>query len=81
MVILKIMENNLLRPFDILSKAKGKTVVVELKNKTTYKGELKAFDTHLNLVILGASEISGASDEKDLDMVIRGDAIVTIKHI
>ena len=75
------MEHNL-RPFDILLKAKEKVVVVELKNEAVIEGKLEAFDTHLNLVLSNAKEISKTpQSEETCDMVIRGDAIVTIKNI
>ncbi len=70
-----------MRPLDVLSRAKGKEITVALKNGETYSGKLKAFDIHLNLVIFEAELLSKEGNEKIGDMVIRGDAIVTIKNI
>ena len=40
------------RPLDVLNRTKGKEVIVSLKNGEVYNGKLKAFDIHLNLVLL-----------------------------
>jgi small nuclear ribonucleoprotein len=64
------------RPFDMLNNSKGKEVVVELKNSKVFTGKLVAFDIHLNLSLTEAGE----RESKDsCDMIIRGDAIVSIK--
>ncbi len=64
------------RPFDALNNSKGKEVVVELKNSKVFTGKLVAFDIHLNLSLTEANE-EGSKDSGD--MIIRGDAIVSIK--
>ena len=70
------------RPLDVLNRSKGKEVVVELKNERTYKGKLKAFDVHLNLVLFEASEVTDNKNEESIgDLIIRGDTIITIKNI
>ncbi len=71
------------KPFDVLNRSKGKEVEVLLKNSQVYKGKLKAFDIHLNIVLFEAKEIidSKSSSDEIGDMIIRGDAIVTIKNI
>lgn len=69
------------RPFDVLNRTKGNEIIVSLKNNEVYKGKLKAFDPHLNLVLFEAELISKESSESVGDMLIRGDAIVTVKHI
>lgn len=69
------------RPFDVLNRTKGKEVEVRLKNNEIYKGKLKAFDPHLNLVLFEAELITGDNVESVGDMLIRGDAIVTVKNI
>lgn len=69
------------RPLDVLNRSKGKEITIELKNSQVFKGKLKAFDIHLNLVLFDSLEIKDGKDEQIGDMVIRGDAIVTIKNI
>ena len=40
------------RPLDALNRARDKRVVVELKNNKQFTGKLKAFDIHVNVVLL-----------------------------
>ena len=69
------------RTFDVLNRSKGKEITVELKDNRVFKGKLKAFDGHLNLVLFESfEEIEGEKKETG-DMIIRGDAIITIKNI
>lgn len=70
-----------LRPFDILSRAKGKEVEISLKNNIIYKGKLKAFDIHLNVVLFETEEIKDKNSVLIGDLIIRGDMIITIKNI
>ncbi len=65
------------RPFDALNENRGKNISVELKNGKLFAGVLEAFDIHLNLTLSSAKEDN--SKENGCDMIIRGDAIVTIK--
>jgi len=44
------------RPLDALNKARGKRVIVELKNNRQYIGKLSAFDIHVNVVLEDAEE-------------------------
>ena len=69
------------KPFSSLHNAKGKEVVVELKNNLIYKGILEAFDIHLNLVLKSPQETREGSSQNCSDLLIRGDMIVTIKNI
>jgi small nuclear ribonucleoprotein len=76
------METKTVKPFDVLNRTKGKEIIVELKSGEIYKGKLKAFDIHLNLVLFEAVEITeGVEKTEETDMLIRGDALVTIKNI
>lgn len=70
-----------IRPLDILNRTKGNEVIVELKNKEIYKGKVKTFDIHLNLVLFETVQIKENGETPCGDMLIRGDAIVTIKNI
>ena len=69
------------RPLDVLNRTKGKEITVLLKNNQVFKGKLKAFDIHLNLVLFETKEIVENNEQEIGDMLIRGDAIVTIKDI
>ncbi len=69
------------RPLDVLNRTKGNEITILLKNSQVFKGKLKAFDIHLNLVLFEAAEIVDGKDEPCGDMIIRGDTIVTIKNI
>jgi len=70
------------RPLDVLNRTKGKEVIVNLKNSETYKGKLKAFDIHLNLVLFETVQITSEGKEENVgDLLIRGDTIITIKNI
>ena len=45
-----------LRPFDTLNEAKGKGVIVDLKNGKQLTGNLKSFDQHVNMVLTNCEE-------------------------
>lgn len=79
-LFLGIMET--VRPLDVLNRTKGKEVIVNLKNQEQYKGKLKAFDIHLNLVLFETKSINQDGSEEEIgDILIRGDTIITVKHI
>ena len=65
------------RPIDALDRAKGKKVIVKLKNGEELTGVLKALDLHLNLW-LDEAEVSknGENKIKLGTVLIRGDTIV-----
>lgn len=67
------------RPFDLLKDNNGKEVEVTLKNQEVYVGILDSYDIHLNLVLKETKNISSDKNESVGDILIRGDAIVTIK--
>lgn len=67
------------RPLDGLNSAKGKRVVINMKNKTQIIGKLMAFDIHPNLVLDDAEEHEGGEMKRKLGRVfVRGDMIVTV---
>lgn len=67
------------RPLDALNAAKGKKVIVELKNKSTYVGTLMAFDIHINLVLDDAEErFDGEVKRKLGRLLIRGDSVIIV---
>jgi small nuclear ribonucleoprotein len=72
------MEENL-RPLDTLNRARGKNVLVELKNGFRYVGILRAFDIHINTVLEDAQESKDGEARRKLGTVfIRGDTITII---
>lgn len=67
------------RPLDALNMARGKRVIVELKNGRTYVGVLRAFDIHINTVLEEAEEYVDGHMKRKLGMVfLRGDTITVI---
>ena len=67
------------RPFDVLKEQRGATVTVSLKNGETYQGTLHSFDIHLNLVLDEATVSVDGNEEHVGTVLVRGDAIVTVK--
>jgi len=64
------------RPLDALDRAKGKKVLIKLKNGEEITGILKALDLHLNLW-LDEAEIQKSENKVRLGTVlVRGDTIV-----
>ncbi|MBS3118038.1 small nuclear ribonucleoprotein [Candidatus Woesearchaeota archaeon] len=67
------------RPLDALNQARGKRVIVDLKNQKQITGTLKAFDIHINTVLTDAEEhVDGSLKRKVGTVFIRGDTIVLI---
>lgn len=67
------------RPLDALNKARGKRVIVELKNGRQYVGTLVSFDIHINTVLETAEERIESEVKRQLGTVfIRGDTITII---
>jgi len=64
------------RPLDVLDKAKGKRVIVKLKNGSELTGVLQAFDLHLNMWL---DETEERKDDKTVKLgstLVRGDTII-----
>jgi len=67
------------RPLDTLNKARDKRVIVELKNKVRFVGKLKAFDIHINVVLVDAEEFVDGEKKRRLgEIFLRGDTIIMI---
>ncbi len=68
------------KPMDLLTKALGSLVLVELKGKRKIRGRLMGFDQHLNLVLVEAEEFDEESNESvQLNTVIvRGDNVILV---
>lgn len=66
------------RPIDALDRAKGKKLMIKLKNGEEVTGILKALDLHLNLWI-DEAEVTSNNGENKLKLgtlLVRGDTIV-----
>ncbi|MBU2497072.1 MAG: small nuclear ribonucleoprotein [Nanoarchaeota archaeon] len=67
------------RPLDLLNQAKGKEVLVQLKNEKQFVGKLLAFDIHINIVLEGTKEVVNSEVRKNLGLTfVRGDTIIFI---
>jgi len=73
------MVNGIDRPLDVLNNAKGKEVLVQLKNNRQMVGTLLAFDIHINVVIDNAKEIVEGDSKRSVGLTfLRGDTIIFI---
>lgn len=69
------------RPLDALNAARNKRVIIELKNQKQIIGTLKAFDIHINVVVMDAEEyVEGQLKRKLGNVFVRGDMIVLISQ-
>ncbi len=66
------------RPIDVLNNAKGKRVLVKLKNKTEISGILQAMDLHLNMWLDDAEQITDTEKIKLGTVLVRGDNILFV---
>lgn len=67
------------RPFDMLGESLNKNVLVELKGNMQFRGTLKAFDVHMNIVLEDAESLeNGIPKTKYGRVVLRGDNILLI---
>jgi len=64
------------RPIDALDRAKGKKILVKLKNGEEVTGILKALDLHLNLWLDEAEVLKNDSKVRVGTILVRGDTIV-----
>lgn len=80
MINLNTQKNvNTSRPLDVLGKALNSQVLIKLKGGREFRGSLKSFDMHMNLVLNDAEELEGGDTARRLGIVlIRGDNIVYI---
>ncbi|PIN92170.1 small nuclear ribonucleoprotein [Candidatus Pacearchaeota archaeon CG_4_9_14_3_um_filter_31_7] len=73
------MVNGIERPLDLLNQAKGKEILVYLKNGNQLRGTLLAFDIHINIVLDNTKELDNGEVKKNLGLAfIRGDTIIFI---
>lgn len=64
------------RPLDVLDKAKGKRIIVKLKNGSEITGTLQAFDLHLNVWLEEAEESKNDKKIRLGSVFVRGDTII-----
>ncbi len=73
------MVNGIERPLDVLNNAKGKEVLIQLKNNRQMVGTLLAFDIHINIVLDNAKEMLDDQVKRNLGLTfLRGDTIIFI---
>ncbi|PIU76049.1 small nuclear ribonucleoprotein [Candidatus Pacearchaeota archaeon CG06_land_8_20_14_3_00_35_12] len=73
------MANGFERPLDLLNSARGKEVIVQLKNEKQLTGILLAFDIHINIVLDNAKEIKDGEVKRSIGLTfLRGDTIIFI---
>lgn len=73
------MVNGIERPLDLLNSAKGKEILVQLKNGTQMVGTLLAFDIHINVALDNAKEVENGERTKSFGLTfLRGDTIIFI---
>ena len=64
------------RPIDVLDAAKGKRVVIKLKDGHEVSGILQALDMHLNMWLDNAEVKESEKTKKTGKVLVRGDSIV-----
>jgi len=73
------MVNGIERPLDVLNNAKGKDVLIQLKNNRQMVGTLLAFDIHINVVLDNAKEMLDNETKRNIGLTfLRGDTIIFI---
>ncbi|MBI5347060.1 MAG: hypothetical protein HZB66_00430 [Candidatus Aenigmarchaeota archaeon] len=66
------------RPIDVLTGAKGKRVLIQLKRGTEISGILHAMDLHLNMWLEDAEQIEEDKKTKLGTILVRGDNILFV---
>lgn len=67
------------KPLDVLHSSLESPVLISLKGGKEYRGTLKGYDIHMNVVLKNADELKEGKAVRRLGMVIiRGDSVVFI---
>ena len=69
------------KPFDLLNNSLEKEVLVVIKGEIKYRGVLKGYDIHMNIVLDNAIEIKENTETKIGKILIRGDNILYLSLI
>lgn len=70
---------SMLKPLNVLNKAMGSRVIVELRGRLEYRGVLDGYDPHMNLVLKGAEELQDGEKVRTHETtVLRGDSVIFI---
>ncbi len=64
------------RPLDLLDNARGKRVIVRLKNNRQISGILMALDIHLNMWLDDAEVVEEDKTTKFGKVLVRGDSVI-----
>jgi len=71
----------MMKPLQVLQNALGKTVAVELRGQTEFRGTLDGFDPHMNLVLKQAKEFAeGKAVAEHATTIVRGDNVILISR-
>ncbi len=62
----------------LMSNSKNKSVLLRLRNNRTIKGNLLAFDVHMNLTLDDAEDVTDEEPEKLGKILLRGDNVLSI---
>lgn len=66
-------------PIKALNKAKGKVIVVKLKNGIEYKGRLEQSDNFMNLILEDVEETTEHSHIKYPKAFVKGNNLIYVK--
>lgn len=66
------------RPLDVLGDALNSSVLVRLKGAREFRGMLKGYDMHMNLVLEDAEELLEDGSRNLGTLVVRGDNVVYV---
>ena len=73
------MANGIERPLDMLNSARGKEVLLQLKDDRQITGKLLAFDIHINVVLDNAKELENNEIKRNIGLTfVRGDTILFV---
>ncbi len=64
------------RPIDALNRARGKRILIKLKNGVEISGILKAHDLHLNMWLEDVEMTKGEEKVKLPGILVRGDTVL-----